>query len=635
MIPVAKIIDEKYEIVGTLGAGGFGAVYVANQLQLDRKVAVKTLNTTLLLEAGGLARFEREAKAIGSLKHKNVVAIYGYGTFQQAPYMVMEFIEGTSIDKELRNSGKFEPMRALRLLRQILEGLSCAHAAGVIHRDLKPSNIMLTQDPDGKEVIKLIDFGLAKLMPGYGIPGQKLTETGYAIGTCHYMAPEQAMGSPVDGRSDIYAAGCILYEMLTGHPPFNADDNVAIMYQHLNNRPKAVTGELSAECPKAPISALVQNCMAKEPDQRYQTCSDALADIDAMLDGKYAKVKPLSAGQMRAIQPVGFSRNARLTVVGLGALALLFAAGNVLLTMNANDQDRHWTNEGDRNFVQDAMHGIPLEATPKIATTLAEIKARDDRSHYLTHAERFYTLVGLGYNDAIHGNNSQALAYATEAVKLKSDAIAHRYHHAPDVAIIFRECGETGAFLDILLDLSSRSDDPGVRFIARSMLIDYYIDTKQYKAAEACARENFQEDSKFASSRESMTKLALIKFLEHDLRAAEEYYEGLAIRRDPLGSIGVARCAILRGNYKRALDYAALAQKLYGRSKPEVLASSALLRCSALYCLNRDKDAQAEYEKFSKERQAEGESKKLLQLDQRIYVQASAKHKVGLADIGI
>lgn len=635
MVPVAKIIDEKYEIVGTLGAGGFGAVYAANQLQLDRKVAVKTLNTTLLLEADGLARFEREAKAIGSLKHKNIVAIYGYGTFEQAPYMVMEFIEGTSIDRELRSAGKFEPMRALRLLRQILEGLSSAHAAGLIHRDLKPSNIMIAHDPDGKEVVKLIDFGLAKLMPGYGIPGQKLTETGYTIGTCHYMAPEQAIGAPVDGRSDIYAAGCILYEMLTARPPFNADDNIAIMNQHLNSQPKAVTAELSAHYPRSAISAFVQNCMAKDPSQRYQNCSEALADIDAILDGNYMKVKPLSADQMRAVQPVAPPRTARFAVVLLSGLSALFAAGGVLLWMSEDEQDRAWAVESDRDFVQDAMHATALDATPKIANTLAEIKARDDRLHYLTRAERFYTLVGLGYTDAVHGNVKKALAYANEAMVLKTEAIAHRYHHVPDVAVIFQKCGQTETFLDVLKDLSSMAEDAGVRFVARSMLIDHYMQMKQYKAAEACARDNFNEDSKFASNRESLTKLALIKFLEHDLPAAEAYYEALALRRDPLGSLGVARCALLRGDYKRAIDYAEAAQKMYERTKPETLASSALLRCAALYCLRRDKEAQAGFEKFAKEQKAVGESKDLLELDQRIYVQASTKHKVGFADVSI
>jgi serine/threonine protein kinase len=231
MLPAGTIIDEKYEMVSTLGAGGFGAVYAAVQKQFDRKVAIKMLNTTLLQEPGGRARFEREAKAINTLKHKNIVGIYGYGTWRQAPYMVMELIKGRSLDNILAD-GRIEPPRAMRLIKQVLEALGCAHATGVVHRDLKPSNVMVSIDAEGVETVKIIDFGLVKLMPGYGIPGQKLTDTGYALGTCHYMAPEQAIGGSVDGRADIYAAGCIFYQMLTGALPFDAQDNVAIMYAH-------------------------------------------------------------------------------------------------------------------------------------------------------------------------------------------------------------------------------------------------------------------------------------------------------------------------------------------------------------------------------------------------------------------
>jgi eukaryotic-like serine/threonine-protein kinase len=189
MLTAGTLIDGKYEVERVLGAGGFGTVYGAVQPQLGRTVAVKVVSTTLLHEADGLARFEREAKAISSLNHKNIVQFYGYGTWQQAPYMVMELVAGTSLEEILRGGRSIEPMRALRLIHQLFEALGAAHEVGVIHRDLKPSNI-LVQNSELGETLKIIDFGLAKLMPGYGIPGQKLTETGYALGTCAYMPPQ-------------------------------------------------------------------------------------------------------------------------------------------------------------------------------------------------------------------------------------------------------------------------------------------------------------------------------------------------------------------------------------------------------------------------------------------------------------
>jgi hypothetical protein len=324
MLPAGTLIDEKYEIVSTLGAGAFGAVYSANQKQFDRKVALKLLNTTLLQEADGVARFEREAKAINTLKHKNIVGLYGYGVSFQAPYMVMELIEGTSLSNLIAR-GPIEPMRALELIKQVFEALGCAHAAGVVHRDLKPSNIMVVSDAHGKENIKIIDFGLVKLMPGYGLPGQKLTETGYALGTCRYMAPEQALGGLVDGRVDIYAAGCILYQMLTGIPPFDDDDNVAIMYKHLNEQPQPLSRFLSAPTPVNVVSTFINNCMAKNVKDRYETCDEAIRDLSAIAAGKFANVTPLAVRPMLAKAPARKRLPVLVPVLIGGAVAAVAA----------------------------------------------------------------------------------------------------------------------------------------------------------------------------------------------------------------------------------------------------------------------------------------------------------------------
>jgi serine/threonine protein kinase len=329
MISTGTLIDGKYEVLRKLGIGGMGTVYAAVQLQFDRKVALKLLNTTLLQEPDGLARFEREAKIINAARHRNIVSFYGYGVWAQAPYMVMELIEGTSVDKLVRKEGKLDPVRAMKIIRQVFEALGSAHASGVIHRDMKPSNIMLVTDSDGNEVVKLIDFGLAKLMPGYGAEGQKLTETGYALGTCQYMPPEQALGAAADERADIYSTGCILYEMLTGVPPFSADDSVALMFKHINDIPAPLSKFVIAGAPVEALSTLINNCIAKNREDRYQSCANVIQDVDAILNAHFGEVIPLAQSQLPAPRKQARSRLSIsptvLLVLCLAAVGSLYA----------------------------------------------------------------------------------------------------------------------------------------------------------------------------------------------------------------------------------------------------------------------------------------------------------------------
>lgn len=296
-------VDDRYEIVGTIGSGGFGSVYKAWQKQFDRHVALKILNTNVLEETDGLLRFEREAKAISSLQHKNIVAFYGYGVWNQAPYMVMDLIEGTSLQSRLNSLGRLDPLYAARVMKQVCEGLSCAHAYGVIHRDLKPTNIMLEPGPDGRDSVKLIDFGLVKLMPGYGVPNQKLTEAGCAVGTCYYMSPEQCIGNETDHRVDIYAAACILYQAVTGERPFDKEDLVQVMYSHLNEVPKPLSDHVKGSPVIDALQAIVNKGMAKDPEDRYQSAVDMAADLDSIIRGESGKLAQQGRTSQRMVLP--------------------------------------------------------------------------------------------------------------------------------------------------------------------------------------------------------------------------------------------------------------------------------------------------------------------------------------------
>jgi tetratricopeptide (TPR) repeat protein len=352
MLKPGTVLDEKYEIVCTLGAGAFGCVYKAIQRQFDRPVAIKTLATTLLHEPDGAMRFEREAQAINALKHRNIVALYGYGSWQQAPYIVMELVEGSSLQQVITSAGKLEPKRAATIIKQVFEALACSHAAGVIHRDLKPSNIMLIPGGEGPELVKIIDFGLARLMPGYGIPGQKLTETGYALGTCHYMPPEQALGQPVEQQADIYSVGCILYQMLSGNLPFDGDNNVAVMFQHLNMTAPALETVLPDHPMLPALSSFVSNCMAKELSDRYQSSEDALADLNRILEGKFHSVKTLAAPIQRS--KFAFLLNKKLALISVGVAATLAVGASIAAYQH----------------VQRANHELEREVTERDTTEL-------------------------------------------------------------------------------------------------------------------------------------------------------------------------------------------------------------------------------------------------------------------------
>jgi serine/threonine protein kinase len=382
MLASGTIIDDKYELADSLGAGGFGTVYRAKQLQFERQVAVKMLNTTLLQETDGVLRFEREAKAMNALKHKNIVAIYGYGGWQGAPYMVMEIVDGTSLNQMLNKDGRLEPQRAMRLMKQVFEALECAHSAGLVHRDLKPSNILVIDKGELKDSIKLIDFGLVKLMPGYGAEGQKLTETGFALGTCSYMAPEQATGLGVDNRGDIYSAGCILYEMLAGKPLFTADDNIAIMFMHIKLSPEEALSKLPDGELKRPLVEFLRNCLAKEPANRYQNCRAALTDLDQIIAGNSDRVSAINKPARKL--PKRLITASAITVV---VAALPFAAKFTGFDLPQNSSEKR---EAYRAEIAQAWHDE--EQSGKHLAALTKIYETDRREHILPDADRFVLL---------------------------------------------------------------------------------------------------------------------------------------------------------------------------------------------------------------------------------------------------
>jgi serine/threonine protein kinase len=275
-----RLLAGRYELEGIVGRGGMAEVFRARDIRLDRIVGVKTLRNDLARDQTFQARFEREAQSAASLNHPSIVAVYDTGEDMvggtPVPYIVMEFVEGQTLRDLLSDDRSLLPERAAEITDGVLKALDYSHRNGIVHRDIKPGNVMLTRSGD----VKVMDFGLARAVSGAQLT---MTQTAQVMGTAQYLSPEQAMGGRVDARSDLYSTGCLLYELLTGRPPFGGDSPVAIAYQHVKEDPIPP----SRVDPDVPgwADAIVLKAMQKDPAQRYQSAGEMRNDIQQALAG--------------------------------------------------------------------------------------------------------------------------------------------------------------------------------------------------------------------------------------------------------------------------------------------------------------------------------------------------------------
>jgi eukaryotic-like serine/threonine-protein kinase len=274
-IPQGTVLQGGYRIARKLGQGGMGSVYEAVQESLGRRVAVKVLNPALARDERHLERFRREALASAALGHPNIVQVTDIQRSPEAAFYVMEFLEGEPLHRILRRDQRLSTSRTAAIMSQVCSALEAAHRAGIVHRDLKPANVFVTPIAGGVELAKLLDFGIAKLRESPGM--KRLTATGSVVGTPHYLSPEQARGEDVDHRADIFAAGVLLYLLLTGALPFYHDD-IAEMFRRLARDPPPPVRERAPECPEG-LVAIVEKALAKRPDQRYQTAAEMAAAL--------------------------------------------------------------------------------------------------------------------------------------------------------------------------------------------------------------------------------------------------------------------------------------------------------------------------------------------------------------------
>jgi eukaryotic-like serine/threonine-protein kinase len=282
--PSGPRVGGRYELSGLLGRGGMAEVREGRDLRLGRTVAVKRLRSDLANDSTFQARFRREAQSAASLNHPAIVAVYDTGEEEPTdgsetpiPYIVMEYVEGRTLREILRDGRKILPERALEITADVLAALDYSHRAGIVHRDIKPANVMLTPSGD----VKVMDFGIARAVAD---SSSTMTQTAAVVGTAQYLSPEQARGEQVDARSDLYSTGVLLYELLTGRPPFTGDSPVAVAYQHVREEappPSTYDPEIPPE-----LDAICAKALAKPTSERYQSATEMRADIERALAGQ-------------------------------------------------------------------------------------------------------------------------------------------------------------------------------------------------------------------------------------------------------------------------------------------------------------------------------------------------------------
>ncbi len=265
---VGKQIGGHYEIITLLSSGGMSAVFKARHVILDRIMAIKVVLSDDAIDESSVRRFKQEAAATIALNHPHIVKVTEFGVDESAgPFLVMEWLDGLSLREVFEKTDKLGTERSINIARQTCEALEHAHQHGIVHRDIKPANIMLLQDADGNDLVKVVDFGIAKILSGEELQ-QHLTQTGEMLGTPQYMSPEQCLGNPLDKRSDIYSLGCVVYEMLSGHPPHRGENILQTLHKHVSDAADPIAG-VSPQ-----LNQVVAQSMAKDAQDRFQSASE-------------------------------------------------------------------------------------------------------------------------------------------------------------------------------------------------------------------------------------------------------------------------------------------------------------------------------------------------------------------------
>ncbi|MHB9039607.1 MAG: protein kinase domain-containing protein [Melioribacteraceae bacterium] len=330
---IGKTIDN-YKVVSVLGKGGMGIIYKAYDTKLDRYVAIKMLNSQVNDKEHFIERFKREAKNQAKLSHPNIVTVYGFIEYSDLLGIVMEYVEGESLEKVIERQGRFNLYDVIYIIKQLLLGIGYAHSKGFVHRDIKPSNIILNKEG----ITKIMDFGISK-----SLFDNSMTKTGSKIGTVYYMSPEQIRSEEVTNRSDIYSIGCTAYEMIVGEPPFDFQSEYEVMDAHLKKNPPRVTDKMTG-IPES-VDKILQKALEKNPLNRYNTCEEMFIDVQE-LDNQVAKLTSyFKRNEPRSKRYKFFAISAFVgfTIVLIGLSYFVYHQVNSLISSNELDKFRKYS----------------------------------------------------------------------------------------------------------------------------------------------------------------------------------------------------------------------------------------------------------------------------------------------------
>ena len=374
---IGTLLADRYRVIRTLGEGGMGRVYLAEHVRMGRLSAVKVMSPALAPTPDAISRFNREAANASQVNHPNVAAIYDFGeTADGTLYLAMEYVEGETLAALVRRAGSLSLANAGELTRQIADALTAAHQRGIIHRDLKPDNILITRDADGRELVKLVDFGIAKTARG---GGQTVTTVGMSIGTPEYMSPEQLAGEPLDVRTDIYSLGLVTFTMLTGQIPFPDPTSKQSLVHRLTTRPRSLRDVRPSTAWPERLQAALDRALSPEPADRHAKVGDFAMDVvaatgAASIDARTRRMTPLAVPTVAAPLPqlAPASRPSRLVYLVAGALLL---AGGVAVVIAKGGLKSAPLPVADQSRV--AADSTAVRVAPAVTTPAAPLAGRD------------------------------------------------------------------------------------------------------------------------------------------------------------------------------------------------------------------------------------------------------------------
>lgn len=455
---LGKIIDDRYQVTGILGEGGFGWVYKTRDLVSHNVVAIKVLRPEIL-DDSCLARFEREAQVLSLLDHPNICRFIGFGWHEELPYLAMEYVDGMPL---YTFDQKLSTAEVVSLAIQICDALAQAHARGIVHRDLKPTNILVMSQAPGRHV-KLLDFGLSKLI---GVQQQKLTNTGFFIGSVNYASPEQCLGMTVDARADIYSLGCVLYQLVCGEAPFAGDAELAVMHKQVYDTARPLAESSDEETKR--LVKCIEIAMQKAPDARFQ---DAAAMRAALLNER------CTAGFFSMLRTVRntLKTNALLSETALApaivACAMVGVAAITAVVMHVHRLDQRHSGNPRKNAPQVAS------ATDVIKTVRRELK----NGNYIQAQSSIEALLST-----LHKSNSRSRE-EIEATVVYGEILQARSQYAESLDAFLTASKLAAQTLSV--------DDP-LRDWAYSKLGNSYTLNERCGEAIACLSNNLQAREK-------------------------------------------------------------------------------------------------------------------------------------------